>query len=121
MDVGNYTAVITVDGDDSSTTANVLVKTGTVLTADDVTAVYNVSSRLYVYLKDTDGNIITGAKVKVVLGNITKNIKTDSNGRISVSTLPLDPGNYTAMISYAGNATYYKSSTTANVIVSEKD
>ena len=121
LDPGNYTAVMSFAGNDiykpSNTTANVLVKTGTVLVASDVTTVYNHSSRLYVTLKDADGNLITGVKVKVVLGNITKNIRTDSNGRISVSTKTLARGNYTAAISFAGNDIYYKSSTTANVFV----
>ncbi|WP_407422681.1 Ig-like domain-containing protein [Methanobrevibacter sp.] len=123
LDVGEYTAVITFAGDSvyapSKTTAKVLVKTGTELTAKDIVAEYNVSSRLYATLKDTGGNIITGAKVNLVLGSINKTVKTDSKGRVSVSTVSLAPGNYTARISYAGDDTYYKSSTTAKVVVNK--
>ncbi|WP_407422919.1 Ig-like domain-containing protein [Methanobrevibacter sp.] len=123
LDVGNYTAVITFAGDNiygrSKTTANVLVKTGTSLTANDVVAEYNVSSRLYATLKDTNDNIITGGKVNVVLGSINKTVKTDTKGRISVSTLSLAPGKYTAKISYGGNDAYSKSSTTAKVTVNK--
>ncbi|WP_407424235.1 Ig-like domain-containing protein [Methanobrevibacter sp.] len=123
LDVGEYTAAITFAGNSvyapSKTTAKVLVKIGTELTAKDIVAEYNVSSRLYATLKDTDGNIITGAKVNVVLGNINKTLKTDSKGRVSVSTVSLTPGNYTARISYAGDDTYYKSSTTSKVVVNK--
>ncbi|WP_407424168.1 DUF3344 domain-containing protein [Methanobrevibacter sp.] len=123
LDVGEYTAVITFAGDEvyapSQTTAKVLVKIGTELTAKDVVAEYNVSSRLYATLKDTDGNIITGAKVNVVLGDINKTVKTDSKGRVSVSTVSLTPGNYTAKISYAGSDIYSESSTTAKVVVNK--
>ncbi|WP_407422357.1 Ig-like domain repeat protein [Methanobrevibacter sp.] len=120
--IGEYTATFKFDGNDvyypSSTTADVVItKVPTVLTAKDVVANYNVSSRLYVYLKDANGNPITGVKVKVVLGDIVKNIKTDAKGSISVSTLPLSPGSYTAFISCDGNDLYDSSSTTANVLV----
>ncbi|WP_407424304.1 Ig-like domain repeat protein [Methanobrevibacter sp.] len=122
LDVGNYTAFISCDGNEiyapSSTTASVVVtKMPTVLTAKDVVTDYDASSRLYVYLKDANSNPITGVKVKVVLGDIVKNIKTDAKGSISVSTKTLDPGNYTAFISCDGNDLYDSSSTTANVLV----
>ena len=120
---GNYTAVASFAGDDiyvaSNTTANVFVKDISVLSAKDVVAYYNDSSRLYIYLKDADGNAITGVRVKVVLGNITKSPHTDSNGRITVSTKTLDPGNYTAIITCKGNEIYGPSSTTANVLINK--
>uniref|UniRef100_UPI00388EEC69 carboxypeptidase regulatory-like domain-containing protein n=1 Tax=Methanobrevibacter sp. TaxID=66852 RepID=UPI00388EEC69 len=124
LDPGNYTAVASFAGDDaygpSTTTANVVVnKAPTVLSAKDVVAVYNVSSRVYVTLTDADGNPIVGAKVSLVLGPISKTVKTDAKGRISASTKNLDPGNYTAVASFAGDEINAPSNTTANVVVSK--
>ena len=121
LNPGNYVAVITCAGNEiyapSSTTANVFVRYSTILTAKDVVTVYNSSSRLSIYLKDADGNAISGVKVKVVLGDIIKSPHTDANGRITVSTKTLNPGNYTAIITCAGNDIYAPSNTTANVLV----
>ena len=120
---GNYTALISTAGDAiydaSSTTSNVLVKAKTVLSAKDLVTVYNSTSKFYAYLKDMDGTPIVGVKVNLVLGSINKTVKTDNKGRISVSTKNLAIGNYTAVISTAGNEFYDASSATAKVSVNK--
>ncbi|WP_407422855.1 Ig-like domain-containing protein [Methanobrevibacter sp.] len=122
---GTYTATISYAGDEnyspSNTTAQVIVnKATTVLSANDVSAVYNVGSRLYVTLSDAYGNPISGAKVNLVLGSINKTVKTDASGRISASTKNLAIGNYIAFASFAGDELYSSSNTTANVLVRNK-
>jgi 5-hydroxyisourate hydrolase-like protein (transthyretin family) len=119
--LGDYVATVSYDGDDtyapSTTTANVAVKKGTVLTAEDVVATYGDSSKLIAELKDTDGNPISGVKVKFTLGNLTKSMNTLSNGKAYINTKTLAPGKYTAVISCAGNEDYAPSSITANVSI----
>ena len=125
LDSGNYTAFVSFAGNDdyykSNATANVFIKAQTIIIAPDVAANYNsTDKRLYVKLTDGEGNIITGVKVNVVVGDIAKTLRTDAKGKVSVSLKSLDPGNYTAMISYAGNGLYSPSSATANVFIKAK-
>ena len=81
-----------------------------------VTAVYNNNKYLVITLKDSKGKAISGAKVTVTLAS-AKKYTTDKNGQIKINIGKLVPKTYTAKISFAGNANYLASSTTAKVTV----
>ena len=98
-----------------------LSKISTVLTAGDVTTVYNGGKKLVATLKDVDGNVIGGAQVKIVLSDVSETLTTDANGQVSLTTDGLLPNNYTATITYAGNNIYDKSSANAKVTVNKLD
>ena len=123
--VNKYEATITFNGNDLYTALNTTVKVvvnkaGSVLTAEDITTVYNGGKDLVITLKDVNGKPISGAIVTVVLGGKTYNPTTDKNGQVKISTNGLKPVNkYWATITFNGNANYDKSSTTAKVKVNK--
>ena len=83
-------------------------KLQTVLWRDDVIATYNVNRDLVITLKDSKGNVLSGASVTVDL-NGSKTYTTDSNGQIKVSTKGLDPKTYAAKVTFNGDNNYEKS------------
>jgi predicted outer membrane repeat protein len=124
LGVGDYVASVSFAGDDyyapSSVSVNVAVRMGSVLTAKDVVATCGDSSKLIAELKDTQGNPISGVKVKFTLGDLTKSMDTSSAGKAYINTKNLAPGNYKAVISFPGNKDYAPSSITANVLIKEE-
>ena len=72
---------------------------------------------LDIYLKDKDGNAISGAKVTFYLSNQKYERTTDGYGKASLQ-INANIGNYAMNITYAGNDTYNpsKSSNRINVI-----
>lgn len=87
------------------------------LIASKVTATYGVSKNLVVTLKDGKGNIIKGKKVTIKVGTISKTLKTNDKGQVSVTVSSLVPKTYTATIRFAGDDNYAKSSKTVTVVV----
>ena len=119
---GTYTADITFAGDEiynpASTTASVVIgKLNTVLNASDVVTVYNGGKNLIATLKDSQGNAVEGAQIKIVLGALSKTLTTDAKGQVELSTDGLVPDTYTADITFAGDEIYGESGTTAKVTV----
>ena len=121
--VGTYTAEISFAGNEnyteSSTSVTVTVDRDTpVLTATDVTTIYNVNKDLEVTLKDSQGNPLSDMEITVDLNGV-KSYTTDSNGQIEVPTKGLNGGTYTAKIIFAGNENYTESNTTAKVTINK--
>lgn len=110
-------------GDDlhieSNTAENYTFKYDTTLTAPKVSTTYNVAKNLVITLKDETGKAIEGQYVTVKVGSISKNIKTDKNGQVSVNVATLTPKTYTASISFAGDTLYNAKSINANVVVAK--
>jgi hypothetical protein len=94
----------------------IIDKADTALSSKAVTAVYNNNKYLVISLKDGNGRAISGAKVTVTLAS-AKTYTTDKNGQIKINVGKLVPKTYTAKISFAENANYLASSTTAKVTV----
>ena len=99
-------------------TAVVVNKIASNLTANTVTATYNVNKNLIISLKDSKGNPISKASVSVDLGSV-KNYVTDEKGQIKVPVQKLVPKTYVAKISFKGNS-HYVGSKTADVVVVKK-
>ena len=91
-------------------------KVNTVLTADAVTATFNINRYFVITLKDANGNALSGAKLTVDL-NGAREYVTDANGQVKVSTAGLTPKTYTAKITFAGNENCLGSSANVNVII----
>ncbi len=123
---GKYTATITYKGNSkyapSNTTAQVTVnkKLNTIVVSKDVT-VYSgdANGKLIATLTNEDG-VPLSANMVVTLNGVTYSQKSNSKGQISVSTADLNPGTYTATVTYKGNSKYAPSSTTAKVTVTNK-
>ena len=97
--------------------ANITVsKTNTALTADAITATYNINRHLVITLKDANGNAISGAKLTVDL-NGAREYVTDANGQVKVNVAKLVPKTYTAIITFNGDDIYAKSTKNVQVIV----
>ena len=81
-----------------------------------MTLTYNDKAALVATLRDENGTVISGAEITFTIGKNVYEINTDSKGQASCN-INLAPKQYTATISYAGNATYIASSATAKVTV----
>ena len=91
-------------------------KIPTTISASAVTTVYNGGKYLVVALKDQNGNTLSNYEISINLNGI-KNIKTDSDGQVKLSTNGLAPKSYSAIITFGGNDNYDKSTCTVKVTV----
>lgn len=117
-----YNVFITFFGNENYTesyiTSKVTIKKeASQFSASKVTATYNDDKYLVVNLKDASGNILANKIVAIKVGTISKTLKTNAKGQVSVLVSSLVPKTYTATISFAGDSYYDKSSTTAIVVV----
>ena len=94
-------------------------KSNAVIQAPKVTAIYNVAKNLVITLKDSNGNALFGKYVTVKVGSVSKRLKTDKNGKVSLNVATLVPKAYVASISFAGDDDYNKASSTVKVVVSK--
>ena len=118
-DYGVYQVSASYIGLDNVTINNATItvsKVNTVLTADAVTATYNINRDLVITLKDTNGNALSGAKLTVDL-NGAREYVTDANGQVKVNVVKLVPKTYTAIITFNGDDIYAKSTKNVQVIV----
>ena len=121
LNAGNYTLTVTTitDANHNNVTKNATItvnKAKTQLTANAITATYNINKDLVITLKDANGNALSGVNVIVDL-NGAKTLTTDKNGQVKVSTKGLAPKAYTAKITFNGNTNYAKSTKDVKVTV----
>ncbi|WP_462316016.1 C1 family peptidase [Methanobrevibacter sp.] len=119
---GTYYYSISYSGDDkySSFTKNYRMSVAriipTTISASSVSTVYNGGKYLVATLKDENGNALSGVSVSINLNGL-KYLKTDSSGRVKLTTKGLAPRTYTVTITFAGNGNYVKSTKTVKVTV----
>jgi len=119
---GNYNFTITYSGDNkyvsfSKTNGISVTKIiPTTIISSAITTVYNGGKYLVATLKDINGKPMVGVQVSINLNGF-KYLTTDKNGQVKLSTNGLAPNTYTAIITFAGNNNYAKSSATAKVTV----
>lgn len=70
----------------------------------------------YAYLKDQNGDAITGVSVKFNVNGKEYNYKTDSNGKVGFK-VSFNPSTYTLNVAFAGNDYYNSVSKTLKLIV----
>lgn len=110
----NFTEI---DDGNSTPENTTVVPVVTILSATSpFTKTYSYKGELLVTLRDVNGTPISGAKITIKIGKTTYNVYTNEKGKASCN-INVAPNKYNAAISYAGNATYAKSSATSAVTV----
>ena len=107
------------DTNGSNSTPVPPAKVATKLTASKVTATYNVAKKLVITLKDANGKALANKKVTVKVGSISKTLKTNNKGQVSLNVATLVPKTYTATVKFAGDSSYKASSVKPKVVVSK--
>ena len=97
-------------------TVSASAKLYTEIVAKDVKMYCGDGTRLYVTLKDLDGNVLAGQTVKWVVNGVSMSATTNKEGKVS-SPLNLNTGNYTITFTYGGNSQYVGSDVTAKVTI----
>ena len=95
------------------------VKKTTTITAQNVSANYNVAKDLVITLTDVDGEFLANKTINVVVGNINVNLTTNASGQASINVATLAPSTYPADITFAGDEAYAKSNATAKVVINK--
>ena len=111
---GNSFRFVSISNDEDSVT-----KIATKITAPKVSTTYNVAKKLVVTLKDANGKILANKKVTIKVGTISKTLKTNTYGKVSVAIGKLVPKTYTASIKFAGDSNYKASSFSVKVVVNK--
>jgi hypothetical protein len=115
LPLGKYTITVSYKGNakynPSYATIDIDIKTDVI-----ISDIYDDSNELTATLTNADtGKAVSGANVKVNINGVTTTVKTNSKGKIKVSTADLNVTSYTASISYAGNSKYNPASATAKI------
>ena len=114
---GNYQAVISWAGDDkyyglNNYTVSFDVLSNVVITAGDVSAVYNKNAAVAVTVVNNETNApVAAADLVLTLNGKTYKASTNANG-VATFSIPASmiPKAYTFKVTYAGNTTYYDGS-----------
>ena len=124
VSTGNYssgTATISYAGNakynPASTSIDFAIKTDMVISAVYDEASYEIVAFL---TNNATGKAVANANVVVDINGETTTVKSNSNGKVIVSTADLPLGTYAATISYAGNIKYNPASTTIDIAVKTK-
>ena len=120
LNVGVYDAVVKYDSVSVKSVITVnLVSTKITWSASKITTVYNGNKYLVATLIDSNKKPMVGVKVTIKLSNgKTQTSKTNAKGQVKLSANGLAPvKTYTATATFAGNATYKKSTATAKITV----
>ena len=115
----NFTEEPANDTNGSNSTPVTPTKVATKLTAPKVTATYNVAKKFVITLKDANGKALANKKVTVKVGTISKTLKTNSKGQVSLNVATLVPKTYTATVKFAGDSDYAASTVKPKVVVSK--
>jgi hypothetical protein len=112
-----YRAIVYYDGNGNykPTTGSFVMKVKKIVThfdGSDVVVSDANDAVASVTLKDIDNNIISGVKVKLTVGNLSKIAGTDKNGQISLNFSSLGPGEYTITANSASTDIYMKANLT---------
>ena len=95
------------------------VKETTIITVQNVSAIYNVAKDLVITLTDVNGKVLANKTINVVVGTINQNLTTNGSGQVSVNIDTLAPNTYVANVTFAGDELYINANATANVIVNK--
>ena len=95
----------------ASVTVSIDIKTKVI-----ITDVYGYSDKLVATLTNSvTGKPVVNAYMQVEINGVTKTVKSDSKGQISIDTSDLGLTSYDVKISYRGNSKYTPSSTTTAI------
>ena len=123
LGVGNYTGILKFSGDDiyNGSTLNIDVKINvldTNITADNLTFTYKEIGILSVYLKDSNGNPIGNATIRLSLNPIYESLITNSSGQVDFNlSSKLSTGNFEGYVYFDKTNRYMASSIPIRVTV----
>ena len=89
----------------------------TVISANNIVAVYKNNKYLTVTLRDENSNPIANSKITISVNGVSKSLTTNSNGQAKFNTNKLVPKTYTAKIMFSGTDDYYASSKNVKIQV----
>ena len=123
LPVGNYTYTVYYSGDENYTSASYSGSFKVVddlldvnLTAINLTKYYKGSEKLQILLKDSNNRPFANQYLTVKIANTEYYVVTDSKG-MGLLDVDLNPGKYTALISFAGSDKYHPSSISASIVI----
>ena len=117
--VGQYTVTITYDGNNNYLASSALFKIKVYKEKTILTVASTSIARekyLYIYLKNSAGNAISGQKVTITFANKKYTKTTNSNGRVSLK-MNYKAKYYSVKVKYSGTTSYLASSKTFKVKV----
>lgn len=123
LGVGNYTGILKFSGDDiyNGSTLNIDVKINvldTNITADNLTFTYKEIGILSVYLKDSNGNPIGNATIRLSLNPIYESLITNSSGQVDFNlSNKLSTGTFEGYVYFDKTNRYMASSIPIRVTV----
>ena len=88
----------------------------TVISAKDVVMYYKNGTRLEGTLKDLNGNVISGADVKITINGVTYTRTTDKDGKFAMN-INLVAGEYPVYIKFDSNDKQWGSDAKVNVLI----
>ena len=86
------------------------------LSSNKINALYKSNKCLSVKLT-ANGKVIKNAKISIKINDDVRNLFTDSNGKVKMSTKYLLPNTYYAKIEYQGNSKIFKSSKVSKIVI----
>ncbi len=123
MAVGNYTYSVVYDGDENYTSASYSGSFKVVddlldanLTAVNLTKYYKGSEKLQISLRDSNNRPFANQEIFVKLASKTYYLYTNDKGEAYLD-VDLNPGNYTAVITFNETERYHSASVNASVVV----
>ena len=123
LGVGNYTGILKFSGDDiyNGSTLNIDVKINvldTNIAADNLTFTYKEIGILSVYLKDSNGNPIGNATIRLSLNPIYESLITNSSGQVDFNlSSKLSTGTFEGYVYFDKTNRYMASSIPIRVTV----
>ncbi len=122
LKAGTYTATIILQQTEAfqatSKTINFTVKSKPIIKSSAVTTTYATSKNIIITLTDTQGNILVGKKVNVVLNSVSKILTTNNKGQCILATgTTLIPKTYKVSFKFTGDNMYLASSGSVNLVV----
>ena len=118
--VGNYTAVVTYEGDDcfNTNTTNASIKTEKITTLINITPVGPITAgELITFIIETSENITDLITIEIGEENYQTFIV---NGNGTLTVVILENGTYTAAVYYAGDDEYYAAQNSTDFVVNAK-
>ena len=86
------------------------------MSSNKINALYKSNKYLSVKLT-ANGKVIKNAKISIKINDDVRNLFTDSNGKVKMSTKYLLPNTYYAKIEYQGNSKIFKSSKVSKIVI----
>ena len=118
---GEYTLILTTVPDKNHESATntskiTVIKADAVIVSDGIVTTYNSKRKMIIYVKDLNGNPISGASISVKINKV-RNYISDANGIVRVSLLKIAPKRYVVSVSFDGGDNYTSISCQVSLLI----